>query len=603
MIHTEIKKKYKESGLQFAIESENIAKDIKKYGLFRILFFLGWILLIYLSTSWSWIAFSVVMGLGSIVFAFLVRKHSRLHKRKAVLEQLVRINADEAKSMEWDYRHLDKGAEYINEEHLFSYDLDIFGNGSLFQYINRTSTIPGKDRLANMLSENEKKLSEILARQQAIAELSEMFEWRQEFRVKGMLTKEESEDISGLREWILTPPDFKSSIFKLLIVMVPLINLGVFLLSVFGVISFWTFLAYLTIPLILAGIKHRKVNLKHNMLSRKFPVLKKYSGLFRMIETEDFSSERMRSLKKELITKKSYASSAIQQLASIANAFDTRLNLLAGFLMNVLFLWDIRQSVRLENWQEKYKEQLPRWFNVMGETDAYISIAGYCYNNPDYIFPLISEQDEICFEAEDLGHPLIHGSKRVCNDYSLKGWSDFTILTGANMAGKSTFLRTVGANMILASCGAPICAKKLTLTAVDLVTSIHTIDSLANNESYFYAELKRLKMIIDMLKEGKQVFIILDEILKGTNSRDKQSGSKALIKQLISLRASGIIATHDLSLGELEKHFPKNVQNRCFEIIIEKDRLDYDYKLKPGIARNMNATILMERMGITVREK
>jgi len=253
-----------------------------------------------------------------------------------------------------------------------------------------------------------------------------------------MLTKEESEDISGLREWILTPPDFKSSIFKLLIVMVPLINLGVFLLSVFGVISFWTFLAYLTIPLILAGIKHRKVNLKHNMLSRKFPVLKKYSGLFRMIETEDFSSERMRSLKKELITKKSYASSAIQQLASIANAFDTRLNLLAGFLMNVLFLWDIRQSVRLENWQEKYKEQLPRWFNVMGETDAYISIAGYCYNNPDYIFPLISEQDEICFEAEDLGHPLIHGSKRVCNDYSLKGWSDFTILTGANMAGKST---------------------------------------------------------------------------------------------------------------------------------------------------------------------
>ena len=600
MTQEEIKQKYHSLHLKYSDEKDTVSKKIRQYGLFRLLFFVAWIILIYLSTSWSWLAFGLIMGPGIIIFAYLVIKHGMLYRRKANLEQLVRINREQENGMEWNFIELDDGDCYRDETHLFSYDLDLFGKGSLFQYINRTSTITGKNRLAALLTYIEKSSKEIRSRQQAVAELAGLFRWRQDFRVRGLLTEEQPEDISGLREWIIKPPDFKATIFRVLIILVPLVNLTVFMLSVFGVISFWLFISYLVIPLMLAGIRHKRVNLKHNLLSRKFLVMKKYSGLFRMIEEQEFKSERMKSLRKGLVTNGISASRAIRQLAAISSAFDTRLNLLAGFLMNVLFLWDIRQSVRLENWQKKYRQQLPVWFDVMGETDAYISLAGYSYNNPGYVFPEIRNDDFLCFEAEQLGHPLIHSRKRVCNDYAVNGWGDFTILTGANMAGKSTFLRTVGVNMLLASCGATVCAQKMSITPVDLVTSIHTIDSLANNESYFYAELKRLKLIIDMLKEDEQVFIILDEILKGTNSRDKQSGSKALIKQLISLKASGIIATHDLSLGELEKHFPENVQNRCFEIIIEKDKLDYDYKLKKGIAKNMNATILMERMGITV---
>jgi DNA mismatch repair ATPase MutS len=319
-----------------------------------------------------------------------------------------------------------------------------------------------------------------------------------------------------------------------------------------------------------------------------------------MIEEQGFTSGRMKQNKEKLTTDGTSASKAIRHLANISNAFDTRLNMLGGFLMNIFLLWDIRQSVRLEKWQKKYQKQLPVWFYVMGEVDAYISLSGYSFNNPEFTFPEISEAEGLLLESIQMGHPLIHSRKRVCNDFSIYGWGNFTILTGANMAGKSTFLRTVGVNMLLACCGAPVCAHDLTITPIDIVTSIHTIDSLANNESYFYAELKRLKLIIDMLKKDKQVFIILDEILKGTNSRDKQSGSKALIQQLISLKAAGIIATHDLSLGELEERFPENVQNSCFEVDIEKDQLEYDYLLKKGIAKNMNATILMERMGITV---
>ena len=601
MTQEEIKNKYRSLHLRYSNERDHISKKIQKFGLFRIVFFLLWLVAIYLSTEWSLTVFGIVMLIGATIFAYLVRMHSLYHRRKQVLDQLVRINREEEDVIDWNFGQLDDGKEYIKEDHLFSYDLDLFGRGSLFQYINRTSTITGKDRLAEMLSYIEKEKPEIINRQEAIAELSPILTWQQDFRVLGLITEENPDDISGLKSWVGLPPDFNSVFFKILIIAVPTINLIVFLLSVAGVITFWHFIAYLVIPLMFAGIKHRKVNLKHNMLGRKYQVLKKYAGLFRMIEEKEFSSGRMVAQKDELITKGTSASAAIRKLSRILNSFDTRLNLLAGFLMNIFILWDIRQSVRLEQWQRNNKDQLPNWFKVMGEIDAYISLAGYHYNNPDFIFPEICQDDKPLFNSKQLGHPLIHGKKRVCNDYSVDGWGSFTILTGANMAGKSTFLRTVGVNILLASCGAPVCARHMSFTPVELVTSIHTIDSLANNESYFYAELKRLKMIIDMLKEDKQIFIILDEILKGTNSRDKQSGSKALIKQLVTLKAAGIIATHDLSLGELEDRFPENVKNSCFEVNIETDQLGYDYLLKKGIAKNMNATILMERMGITIK--
>ena len=595
-----IKNKYQSRHLKYSTERDHISKKIRKYGLFRIAFFLFWLVGIYISTESSWAVFGTTMLIGAMVFAYLVRMHSLYHRRKAILDQLVRINREEEDVMEWNYGALDDGKEYLQKDHLFSYDLDLFGRGSLFQYVNRTSTISGKNRLAAMLGYIEKGKQEIINRQEAIAELSPLLDWRQDFRVLGLMVEESSDDVAGLQAWVGSAPDFKAVFFKILIILVPLINVLVFTMSLVGVITFWHFLAYLVIPLMFAGIKHRKVNLKHNMLGRKYQVLKKYAGLFKMIEEQNFSSGRMADKQEELITMGTSASAAIRKLARILNSFDTRLNLLAGFLMNVMLLWDIRQSVRLEQWQNKYKDHLPVWYNVMGEVDAYISFAGYHYNNPDYIFPEIGQHDKPLFDSKNMGHPLIHVKKRVCNDYSVDGWGNFTILTGANMAGKSTFLRTVGANILLASCGAPVCARAMSFTPVDLVTSIHTIDSLANNESYFYAELKRLKLIIDMLKEDEQIFIILDEILKGTNSRDKQSGSKALIKQLITLKAAGIIATHDLSLGELEERFPENVQNNCFEVNIETDQLEYDYLLKKGIAKNMNATILMERMGITV---
>jgi DNA mismatch repair ATPase MutS len=201
-------------------------------------------------------------------------------------------------------------------------------------------------------------------------------------------------------------------------------------------------------------------------------------------------------------------------------------------------------------------------------------------------------------EGKGLGHPLINRNTCVRNDVEIKGDLSFLIVTGANMAGKSTYLRTIGVNYLLACMGAPSCAESLLVYPANLVTSLRTSDSLAGNESYFFAELKRLKMVIDRLKSGEELFIILDEILKGTNSADKQKGSFALMRQLVALKTCGVIATHDLLLGELEQEYPGQIKNYRFEADINGDRLTFSYRLREGVARNMNATFLMEKMGI-----
>ncbi len=238
------------------------------------------------------------------------------------------------------------------------------------------------------------------------------------------------------------------------------------------------------------------------------------------------------------------------------------------------------------------------WFGVLAEADALISMATFAVNHPDYTFPEVAAST--CFRGEALGHPLIPQDRCVKNDIDIARKPYFMIVTGANMAGKSTYLRTVGVNHLLASVGLPVCAKRLTFFPGRLLTNLRTSDSLVNSESYFLAELKRLKMIIDRLESGEEgLLIILDEILKGTNSEDKQRGSLALMKRLVRLGGNGIIATHDLALGSLEQEFPQEISNWHFDAVLQDERLTFSYKLQEGVARNMNASFLMRTMGIT----
>ncbi|MCF8366649.1 MAG: hypothetical protein K9H16_12750 [Bacteroidales bacterium] len=262
-------------------------------------------------------------------------------------------------------------------------------------------------------------------------------------------------------------------------------------------------------------------------------------------------------------------------------------------------LWDILQARRLENWRNTHRDDVEEWFEILAYFDSLSSLACFWYNHPGFVLPEPQEK-QFLLEAKDCGHPLLKAATRVDNPVSFAGWRNFIIVTGANMAGKSTYLRSVAINFILAMTGAPVCATQFAFSPAGIFTSIRTRDNLLESESYFFAELKRLKAIIDKLESGEKLFIILDEILKGTNSKDKQEGSKALLKQLIRFDSAGLIATHDLTLGALIDEYPANIRNKRFEVEIKNDELDFDYKLKDGISQNLNATFLMKKMGITI---
>jgi len=585
------------SGLETRLKY--LSKRIKNIAIIRLLCFVGGIVLIGYSTSWGWgpVIGSVIIFSG--VFVFLVRYHFKLSARKKHLENLISINKKELLAIKGDTLEFESGNTFIDNSHSYASDLDIFGIGSVFQYINRAATFIGRKHLAEWFKNPFLKHSDILSHQEAIKELGNDPEWIQEVLAQGYEASKDFDNKADILDWIYDPPEFSHWRYKVFVTVVPLIALATITLIVLKIIPVSFELLYLIIPFSILGKDFKKINIKYQSLSKKSAVIYKYSQLLSAIEKKEFTSSFLKELQEKLHESKVSPSLSIKKLSKIMNAFDSRLNLLAGFLLNAMFLWDIIQVLRVESWQAKYKQDVEKWFDIVAEFDALISLSVFHFNNPEFCFPEIQEQ-EFIIKGEEVGHPLIPAQQRIDNPVNISSLRKFLIITGANMAGKSTYLRTVGVNLTLAMMGAPVCAKSLKFTPITLMTSIRTRDNLTKNESYFYAELKNLKAIIDKLQAGEEIFILLDEILKGTNSRGKQSGSIALMQNLVRFKASGLIATHDLQLGKLEKESPENFINACFEVELKDDQLVFDYLLKKGVAKQMNATFLMEKMGITV---
>jgi len=319
--------------------------------------------------------------------------------------------------------------------------------------------------------------------------------------------------------------------------------------------------------------------------------------LLKVFEKEQFESPGLNEIKRSISGSNISAAVSVKKLSRLIQSFDNRMNILVSFFLNGLFLWDYQCIHKLEKWKSEYKELFPVWLEMVGKVDAFISLANFAYNNPAFCYPALSEKGTV-FSATSLGHPLIHEEKRVCNDFVLNSTGKVCIITGANMAGKSTFLRTIAVNYILAMAGAPVCAVKLEFIPLRLFTSMRTTDLLSENESYFYAELKRIRSLKLRYENREPLFFILDEILKGTNSADKSLGSKLFLKRLVEMGGTGLIATHDTSIGDMEKDFPQSVFNMCFEIEIEGESIRFEYKLQNGITQKMNAALLMRQMGI-----
>lgn len=593
-----IKEKYLSSAADYKILEEKEERVLLYLSVLRLLTFTGGLILIWFGFRASLSAGFLMVAVIMFLFLYLLKLYSDHSWKKEYLSNLAKINQHEADAVSGDLSAFESGSSYSDTGHDFSNDLDLFGNSSLFQYLNRTVTGYGQDILAGWLSDPYPLSPELNLRQEAIRELAMKEKWRHEFMASGMKKSLEKGDITALLEWMKDRSNVESSTSKkILIYFLPAAAIISLLFTITGVLpySVFTFIFIINLFYIVAGLK--KTNTIHNMLSGKYNYLSSLERLFHTFENEEFESQYLNDIKTNISGKSVSATVSVNKLGRLIQAFDSRMNIMVAFVLNGLLLWDYHSIYRLEKWKSEYKNQFPVWLEMLGQIDAYISLGNYAYNNPKFSYPVKCEMSPL-FSAKNLGHQLIDENKRVCNDFTLERKGNICVVSGANMAGKSTFLRTIAVNFIVGMTGAPVCASEMNFMPLKLFTSMRTTDSLSHNESYFYAELKRLKILKTRVESGEPILFILDEILKGTNSADKSLGSKLFLKKMLEMGGTGLIATHDTSLGEMENDYPGVIFNKCFEIDIDGEKISFDYKLKNGITHKMNAAFLMKQMGI-----
>ena len=574
--------------------------QINRISLLRVLLFVAGfagLILFYRSGTW---AIVLTVCCTFLPFFILVKVHNRLYFHKEQLETQLKLNQDELKGLEGDYSAFEEGQEFIDAGHPYSYDLDLFGRKSLFQALGRTCTHIGKQTLAAWMQHHLTEKTAIETRQESIRDMSRRMEFREAFRVTGSINRSADSDEEEISRWSRTPSVLQHLWWvKLCLWAVPGINILLLALGLLHILSLSWFGMMFTIFVILSFALIQRVTLIQESYGKKLKTLNRYAKLITLAKGETWQVPALRELTDKLDIDGHSPAEALTQLSKELDRLDLRNNQLLYVILEGSMFFQLRQIVRIERWKARYGKYLMGWLEAVGELDALCSLGTFAYNHPAYTYPTITNQP-FYFLARNMGHPLMPEAQCVKNDAAIPSRPFFLIITGANMAGKSTYLRTIGVNYLLACMGCPVCCESLTLYPAQLITSLRTTDSLSDNESYFFAELKRLKRIIDLLDEGQELFIILDEILKGTNSADKQKGSLDLIRQFMRLKADGIIATHDLLLGTLADQFPEYIRNYCFEADIKDNELTFSYRLREGVAQNMNACFLMRKMGITI---
>lgn len=580
---------------------QQVKKQIFRISMLRLALFIAGIAGLYFFFNQTTLLI-ICICLTFLPLFILVKIHNRFFIRKEWLETQARIIQEELQALSGDYSSFEDGKEYVNPEHPYSFDLDIFGRRSLFQSINRTCTFFGKNRLAKWLQNHLHEKTSIEKRQEMVREISEHTLFREQFRVAGLVHHGQSSDGEKIQAWSQSPAQYlHAGWVKAFIWGVPVINSLLLITSLAGWTSFsWLGLSFGIFLVLSFGIIKQATYIQETY-GKQLKSLNGYARLIALAKAENWKSAGMQELMERFNLNGQSPIQALQQLSKELDRLDLRNNQFLYVLLEGSIFFQLQEIVRIERWKVRYGQHISEWLETVGELDALCSLGTFAYNHPQYTYPELTEKP-FCFLATQMGHPLMPASQCVKNDATIPSRPFFLIITGANMAGKSTYLRTIGVNYLLACIGAPVCCERLKLYPNQLITSLRTSDSLSDNESYFFAELKRLKRIIDLLNQGQQLFIILDEILKGTNSMDKQKGSFDLIRQFMQLKANGIIATHDLLLGSLIKQFPEEIRNYCFEADIKENELTFSYKLREGVAQNMNACFLMKKMGIILQE-
>ena len=535
-----------------------------------------------------------VLGIGLvgiILFLFLISRHSNLEHQRDFLNLLIEIHIKEIQILDRNFRNYNSGKKYINPKHAYSFDIDLFGIESFFQYVNRTVTKNGEKEFAKLLTAN--CIENIPKKQKAIQELANIPSWRHDFSALGNLMTIQN-SIEEILQWI---QNYKSVMPKNSLILQRIfsgisIALGLFVLfnpSWYPVLILWFF-----VGLGISGYFVKKASKIYEDSDKAKETFTQYYQLLQKIEEANFTTEILVKKQKSIQTESQKASMIFKKFSKILESFDQRNNLIIALFGSGFLLRDLLYANKVEDWINSYQHKIEDWFDAITYFDAQNSLANFAFNHPQFVFPKINS-DQNTIETEHLGHPLMDVNSRIDNNFKIEN-QQFFIITGANMAGKSTFLRTVSLAIVMANMGLPVCAKSFHYSPIKLIISMRTSDSLAEDESYFFSELKRLKFIVEEIKKDNY-FIILDEILKGTNSVDKAIGSKKFVQKLVASNSTGIIATHDLSLCEIENELSA-IKNYYFDAEIIDDELHFDYQLKTGVCKNMNASFLLKKMEI-----
>ena len=567
-----------------------VRKQLAASSTIRLLVFIGVAFAIYLFFGNSKLVLGVVL-VGIIAFLFLISRHTDLQYKRDKLLALKQINEIETKVLNRDFHELPSGDKFKDPLHYFSQDIDLFGRGSFYQYSNRTALQQGSETLAALFSENS--IDNIFEKQEAIKELAQLPEWRQEFSAVASLAKTQTTN-DAIQTWLKNYAPFVPKVMKYLPLVFSIVSLLSFGLYFIGLIHGLVLLVLLVLGFGISGVYTKQITKLGAESSKAQSTFEQYNKLLLIIEQTEFKSALLNDKKQQIIKKGKKTSTILKEFSKLLGNLDQNNNVFYLIFGNGYFLRGLATSYQIENWVAQHGQSAKVWFEVIAFFDAYISLGTFSFNHPTYTFPVLVDND-IVLQSKGAGHPLLDARKSVLNDFQIDN-EQFFIITGANMAGKSTFLRTVSLQIVMANVGLPICAHEVKYNPIKLITSMRTTDSLTDDESYFFSELKRLKFIVDKIQTDR-FFIVLDEILKGTNSTDKAKGSRKFVEKLVRSKSIGIIATHDLSLCEVANELPQ-IENHYFDAEIIDDELHFDYKFKDGICQNMNASFLLKKMQI-----
>lgn len=572
---------YTRKHLEATEQYQKLNKQYNQMGLLRLTDMLLIIGLVYQLIKAPSILMGLFCVLAIIVFFLLIVKHKKISALRTIAKTKIRLNEQEIAFLEQHIFFTDNGSAFQQENHPYAYDLDILGERSLYHYLNRTHTFLGRKLLAErLLSPTPER---ILDTQKQIQDLTSDLDWRQTFTAYAQQIDDSEEFYTKLSAWAKAPVKLLSNAMRYTLIALPILlvvclligygqdnellkTIGKLLLTI-NLVTFFSFIG---------RIAKEKLGFE-----RTYTMLYAFRECIAQVETR--FPERNQQ-----------ASAKIAQLSRLLDDLDSVGNILVSIPLNAFSFYHIHRYQQLLQWKARYAAHIEEWLQSVGEIEVLCSFANFSYNHLNFAYPTLNNKYEIAFEA--VGHPLIPTEHRVTNDITLNEQA-FILLTGSNMSGKSTFLRTLGVNMLLTLVGLPVCARKAYVHPLRLLVSMRLADSLNDGKSYFFAEINRIQQIVKTL-ESERCFVLLDEVLRGTNSEDKQHGTIKIVERLLSLQALGVLATHDIEVCNLSEQYPLQLQNKCFESIIENGELTFDYKLRDGVCKNKNATFLMKKLGI-----